>query len=137
MTTTRNCLVKCSCNTTARISNWELSAFHSGFPTFAGLKKCIMQLIEVKDSQDAAAFIRVNVEINKNDPNYIQPLEKDIKEVFDPKKNKTFRHGEVIRWILKDSNGKLIGRIAAFINKKYKNKGDEFPVGGIGFFESI
>ncbi len=31
----------------------------------------------------------------------------------------------------------MIGRIAAFINKKYKNKGDDVPVGGIGFFECI
>ena len=96
-----------------------------------------MQLIEVKDSQAASDFIRVNVIINKGNPNYIQPLEKDVRDVFDPKKNKTFRHGEVIRWLLKDDSGKLIGRIAAFVNKKYKNKGDEVPVGGVGFFECI
>ncbi|HEX6192677.1 MAG TPA: hypothetical protein VFZ42_09940, partial [Chitinophagaceae bacterium] len=96
-----------------------------------------MQLIEVKTEQDASDFIRVNVEINKKDPNYIQPLEKDIREVFDPKKNKTFRHGEVVRWILKDAEGRLRGRVAAFVNKKYKNKGDDVPVGGIGFFDCI
>ena len=44
---------------------------------------------------------------------------------------------KLIRWILKDDEGKLIGRIAAFTNKKYKNKGDDVPVGGIGFFECI
>jgi hypothetical protein len=96
-----------------------------------------MQLIEVKDKKTAKDFIQVNVEINKNDPNYIRPLNKDINEVFDSKKNKTFRHGEVIRWILKDENEGLIGRIAAFTNKKYKNKGDDVPVGGIGFFDCI
>lgn len=96
-----------------------------------------MQLIEVTDSKGAASFIRVNVEINKGDPNYIRPLEKDIHDVFDPKKNKTYRHGEAVRWVLTDSSGKLIGRIAAFVNKKYKNKGDDIPVGGIGFFDCI
>ena len=30
-----------------------------------------------------------------------------------------------------------IGRIAAFVNKKYRNKGDDVPVGGIGFFDCI
>jgi hypothetical protein len=75
--------------------------------------------------------------MNKNDPNYIQPLEKDIYEVFDPRKNKTFRHGEAVRWLLKDNSGNLIGRIAAFVNRKYRNKGDDVPVGGIGFFECI
>ena len=96
-----------------------------------------MQLTEVTDKQTARDFIRVNVEINQNDPNYIRPLDKDINETFDPKKNKTFRFGEAIRWILKSDDGKLIGRIAAFTNKKYKNKGDDVPVGGVGFFDCI
>src|SRR5439155_571400 len=52
-------------------------------------------------------------------------------------KNNAFRFGEAERWIVGDGNGKLIGRIAAFTNKKYKNKGDDVPVGGMGFFECI
>jgi hypothetical protein len=96
-----------------------------------------MQLTEVTTPQLAKEFLQVNVEINKNNPNYIIPLEKDVNDVFDPKRNKSFRFGETTRWILKDSNGKLIGRIAAFANKKYKNKGDDVPVGGMGFFDSI
>lgn len=96
-----------------------------------------MQLTEVKDKKAAKDFLYVNIEINKNDPNYIRPLDKDINDVFDPAKNKTFRFGEAVRWILKSNDGKLIGRIAAFTNKKYKNKGDDVPVGGIGFFDSI
>ena len=58
-----------------------------------------MQLTEVKTDKDATDFIRVNVEINKNDPNYIRPLDKDINQVFDPKKNKAWRHGHAIRWV--------------------------------------
>ena len=96
-----------------------------------------MQLTQVSDKRTAKEFLDVNALVNKNDPNYIRPLDKDIHEVFDPKKNKAFRHGEAIRWILKDEDGKLIGRIAAFTNKKYKNKGDDVPVGGIGFFDCI
>lgn len=96
-----------------------------------------MQLIEVTTRQLAKDFIRVHVELNKNNPAWIRPLDKDINDVFDPVKNKAFRHGEVTRWILQDDQGKLIGRIAAFVNKKYKNKGDDVPVGGIGFFDCI
>ena len=97
----------------------------------------IMQIIPVTDKATSVLFIQTAVVINKNDPNWIRPLDKDINEVFDPIKNKTFRFGEVVRWILKDDAGKLIGRIAAFTNKKYKNKDDDVPVGGIGFFECI
>src|SRR5262245_20505119 len=96
-----------------------------------------MQLTEVSNHQLVNDFLSVNVELNKNNPAYIRPLDKDINEVFDPEKNKTFRSGEAKRWILKDDEGNLAGRIAAFINKKYKNKGDDVTVGGIGFFDCI
>jgi hypothetical protein len=96
-----------------------------------------MQLTEVSDKKGSQDFILVNVEINRGNPEYIRPLDKDIHLVFDPEKNKAFRHGECIRWILLDDNGKKIGRIAAFINRKYKNKNDNMVVGGIGFFDCI
>ena len=96
-----------------------------------------MQIIPVTDQSTARQFLQVSVLLHKNDPNWIRPLDKDINEVFDKEKNKAFRFGEVERWILKDDNGKLIGRIAAFTNKKYKNKGDDVSVGGLGFFECI
>jgi hypothetical protein len=82
-------------------------------------------------------FIKVNVLVNEGNPNYIHPLNKDIRDVFDPKKNKYFKNGKVTRWLLKDDSGNLIGRIAAFKNTKYKNKGDKLKAGGIGFFDSI
>ena len=97
----------------------------------------MMQLISVNDSSTAKQFLQVAVTLYKNDPNWIRPLDKDIEEVFDAKKNKAFRFGEVERWILKDTDGKLIGRIAAFVNKKYKNKGDDMSIGGVGFFDCI
>ena len=95
-----------------------------------------MELIEVNSNGSARDFIRVNVELNSSNPNYIRPLDKDINDVFDKKKNKAFRNGEATRWILMD-NGNLIGRIAAFVNPKYKNKGDEGQIGGVGFFDCI
>ena len=91
-----------------------------------------MQLVEVKDKQAAKEFLQVAVELYKHDANWIRPLDKDIEQVFDKKKNKAFQYGEAIRWILKDDAGQLIGRIAAFVNKRYKSKGDDIPVGGVG-----
>jgi hypothetical protein len=99
---------------------------------FAGMK-----LTEVLTRSDEKEFLELNVRVNQGNPAYIRPLNKDITEVFNPEKNKTFRFGKVIRWLLRDHSGKCIGRIAAFTNKKYKNKGDDVPVGGIGFFDCI
>ncbi|RYG30691.1 MAG: hypothetical protein EOO01_36385, partial [Chitinophagaceae bacterium] len=96
-----------------------------------------MQLTEVKDSKSRQDFLMVNVDINSVSSEYIRPLDKDINMVFDPAQNKTFRHGECTRWVLYSNEGKRIGRVAAFLNKKYKTKGDDVVVGGMGFFDCI
>jgi hypothetical protein len=93
-----------------------------------------MQLKEVNNETLAREFLLLPVRLYKNDPNWIRPLDKDIEEVFDRKKNKYFRHGEAIRWVLYDDGGKVIGRVAAFINKKTA-KTFEQPTGGLGFLE--
>ena len=56
-----------------------------------------MQLVEVNDKQSAKEFLQVAVLLYKDDKNWIRPLDKDIEQVFDEKKNKAFRHGEAIR----------------------------------------
>ena len=98
---------------------------------------CSMQIIPVTTPTLAKQFLQVAININKNDTHWIQPLNKDINDIFNKEKNKAFRFGEIIRWILEDDKGNLIGRVAAFINTKYKNKNDDVEVGGMGFFECI
>jgi len=96
-----------------------------------------MTLSTVDHSQKEVDFLAVHVLMNKDNPNWIRPLDKDVYAVFDPKQNKFFRQGELIRWVLRNDAGQLIGRLAAFVNKRYKSKGDTGKVGGIGFFECI
>jgi hypothetical protein len=95
-----------------------------------------MYLSEVKTTKQEHDFLKIHVYINQTDSEWIRPLDRDIISIFDRKKNKTFRFGDLKRWILFDDNNYPVGRIAAFVNKKYKNKGDRFKVGGIGFFDS-
>lgn len=92
-----------------------------------------LHLEEVTTAQHAKDFINITLKIYKDDPHWIRPLDKDINDVFNPEKNKFFKHGVCKRWLLKDGN-EVIGRIAAFVNKKYKM---EQPTGGVGFFECI
>ena len=96
-----------------------------------------MHLVEVKDSHTVRQFLEINREMNQSNPCYISPLDNEVNEVFDPKKNHLHQYGQIIRWILQDNNGKTIGRIAAFTNSKYKTRGTDVPVGGIGFFDCI
>lgn len=95
-----------------------------------------MQITEVKENQNQKNFLDVARVIYKNDKNWVCPLDQDLIGVFDPKKNTYFKHGEAIRWVLKDNNGKLIGRIAAFIDYKSANDSKQ-PTGGCGFFECV
>lgn len=95
-----------------------------------------MELIEVKSAQDKKDFLQLPVELYRAEKNWIRPLDKDINSVFDPAKNKTFKYGECVRWILKE-DGIVVGRIAAFTNEKTANKDNDQPTGGAGFFECI
>nr|WP_319272299.1 GNAT family N-acetyltransferase [uncultured Draconibacterium sp.] len=95
-----------------------------------------MQLLEVVDKRTKKQFHQVPHIIYENDPNWAAPLQGMVEGIFDPKKNKTFRNGKAIRWILLDDKGNLIGRIAAFINFNLA-KTYEQPTGGCGFFECI
>ncbi|MCK7539106.1 MAG: GNAT family N-acetyltransferase [Marinilabiliales bacterium] len=56
--------------------------------------------------------------------------------VFDPARNAAFRHGVATRWILTDSSGETIGRVAAFIDE-IRSKANRQPTGGFGFYEVI
>ena len=103
---------------------------------YTGLFKNRMTILEVTDSKTNKAFLDVARAIYKEDENWVCPLDMDVEAVFDPQKNNFHQFGKCIRWILKDDAGKLIGRIAAFINNK-KAHNYEQPTGGIGFFECI
>ncbi len=93
-----------------------------------------MKIIEVKDKKTKKKFLKVPRILYKNDPHWVCPLDTTIEDVFNPKKNIFFKHGEAARWILTENNGNLIGRVAAFINKKKAYNFNQ-PTGGMGFFE--
>ena len=96
-----------------------------------------MQLTEVTGKQAAKDFIKVNVLMNALNPKYIRPLDNEVNDVFDLNKNKQFKYGTAKRWVLKNDQGAIIGRIAAYTSTKYINKGDTIPVGSLGYFDCI
>jgi hypothetical protein len=95
-----------------------------------------MILKEVDNKNTATEFLNVARELYKNDSFWVCPLDKDIEAVFDPKKNNFHSHGSCTRWVLKSSDGVLLGRIAAFINENKAYQPAQ-ATGGIGFFECI
>jgi len=93
------------------------------------------KLIEVNDKYTNRQFLNFPSKLYKNDKNWVRYLDADLEKIFNPKKNKSFKTGELIRWILKDRN-EIIGRIAAFYDTKSSEKENQ-PTGGIGFFDCI
>jgi len=95
-----------------------------------------MNITEVRTKKDARDFLQVARIVYKDDPDFVCPLDMSLEAIFNPKKNIFYSKGEATRWIMRDDQGKLIGRVAAFINRakafNYKQ-----PTGGMGFFECI
>jgi hypothetical protein len=96
-----------------------------------------MRIVEVSSKELAREFVMLPVRLYKNEPCWIRPLDKDIENVFDKTRNKAFRHGECIRWLLLNEKNETIGRVAAFVNEKTAHKGNDQPTGGMGLFECI
>jgi hypothetical protein len=94
-----------------------------------------MKLIEVTTPAHQKEFIEMAVRLYKSEKNWIRPIDADIEGLFHSETNKLFRNGaKAKRWLLQNENGEIIGRIAAFVNPKMKEKQ---PTGGVGFFECI
>ena len=98
-------------------------------------------LIEVNNKSEIKQWLDFPAKLYKNDPHYVRPLDNEIEDVFDRNKNKLFRHGDATRFLLKDENGKIVGRIAAFYDEKtsntYNKEENGQPTGGCGFFDCI
>lgn len=97
---------------------------------------CGYRLAVLNGKRDVRDFHELPATLNRGDTNWIKPLYRDIESIFNPSTNTLFRNGEAIRWLLRDSSGKTIGRVAAFYSKKIASAGGSH-VGGMGFFECI
>jgi len=95
-----------------------------------------MKLHEVLTLEDEKRFIAFAETLYAGFPSRIRPLDEDIRAVFDPASNKTFEYGECTRWLLTDQ-GKVLGRIAAFVTRQTPGGAQSGIAGGVGFFECV
>lgn len=93
-------------------------------------------ITEVTDSLKINEFNAFPARLYRDDPKWSRPLDISVEEVFDKKKNKQLKNGNIIRWIIKNVEGNCLGRIAAFYTED-SFKLFEKPTGGIGFFDCI
>jgi len=89
----------------------------------------------VRGKNDLQAFLDLPYLIYADDPHYVYPLQSQLKEFLDKKKNPFFRHAETETWLAR-RNGKVIGRIGACVDT-YHNDHWKETTGFFGFFECI
>lgn len=70
------------------------------------------------------------------DPNWVAPLDYEIERLFSPRHNPYLQEGRAQRWLFQDKKGRVLGRIAAFVNFP-KSQRYQVPTGGMGFFECV
>ncbi|MFR9620028.1 MAG: hypothetical protein SNH63_02270 [Rikenellaceae bacterium] len=93
-------------------------------------------LHEVRTPKEEQQFLDFARKIYRGNRNWVRPTDNDIKKIFAPQRNELFNGGEAIRWVVRNVEGEIVGRIAAFYNKE-KAAIEDQPTGGCGFFEAI
>ena len=94
------------------------------------------KLETVETPQQIKEFIDLPKRLYKGNRYWVCPLDDDIESRFDPARNEMFADGEAVRWLARDSRGKVVGRIAAFYNRDLAALNEQ-PTGSCGFFECI
>jgi hypothetical protein len=94
--------------------------------------------IEIREHQpggDVGPFIEAGHVVFAGDKNWVPPLNFEIKERLDPKKNPFFNRGECILFTAWN-NGKLVGRASAQVDREHLNIWND-QTGFFGFFDTV
>ncbi|MBN1304494.1 MAG: GNAT family N-acetyltransferase [Anaerolineales bacterium] len=75
-----------------------------------------MQILPVQNKSELKQFVEFPYHFYKDDPVWVPPLRDDQRGIFDPKRNPLLKHCEWQLFLLEDK-GRIIGRIASFIDK--------------------
>jgi hypothetical protein len=89
----------------------------------------------VRSDRDRNEFIELPYRLYRNDPNWVPPLRRDVRELIDPEKHPFHQHATVELFLAK-RDGEVVGRIAAVRNElQLKTHNDR--TGFFGLFETI
>lgn len=97
-----------------------------------------IKLISKKNKKELKTFIRFNYELYKGNPYSVPDLYQDMQNTFNSDKNAAFEFCEA-DYFLAYKDGKVVGRVAAFINQRANEtwKKKEVRFGWIDFIDDI
>ena len=79
---------------------------------------------EVITKQDRREFIYLPEKVHREEPNWLPPIYMDEWELYNKKKNKSFKYADALL-LLAYRDNKPVGRIMGIINKRYNSIHDE------------
>lgn len=94
-----------------------------------------VEIRDVAGEKDLHRFVLLPWKIYRDQPNWVPPLIREVKNMLRPEKHPFHKHGEVALFLAYREK-ELVGRIAAIINDRH-NEFHEEKTGFFGFFESI
>jgi hypothetical protein len=87
------------------------------------------------DKKGMKDFLLVAKDIHASDPNWVRPLDMDIEERLDKKKNPFFEHADGTAFVAYDG-GKRVGRITAQIDHEHLKRHND-QAGFFGFLDTV
>lgn len=94
-----------------------------------------IEVIALRGGRDRRLFVGLPYRLHRDDPNWVPPLRRDIRQIMNPRRNAFFEHGEAQFW-LAWRGGEPVGRISAQINRLHlETHRDE--TGNFGMLEAI
>ena len=94
-----------------------------------------VELRRVKDTRTLKDFLNVVDDIYEGDPNWVRPLDMDVKGRLNKKENPFYEHGEAEAWVAY-RRGRPVGRISASIDHAHRKR-HQAEAGFFGFFDTI
>lgn len=97
-----------------------------------------VSIIEVSNEKELLKFIEFPMKLYKNNKNFVPPLVKDEREMWNPKENPALNYSEA-KQFLAYRNNTLVGRVAVMINhKESKELGiEKVRFGWLDFIDDI
>ncbi len=95
-------------------------------------------MVEIRETPmggNPKQFLDVMSFIYRSDPSFVRPLDMEMKDRLNPKKNPFFEHGEGA-FFTAHKNGQCVGRVSATIDREHLDRYKD-ATGFFGFFDTI
>ena len=93
-----------------------------------------LEIVPADSGRARRRFIDVPYRLHGHDPNFVPPLRRERRDLFDTRRHPFFRHAEAA-FFLAQRDGRPVGRIEAIVNHAHNRFHDD-RVGFFGAFES-